>query len=647
MRHRIQRQQFLLTLPPAVDAFRAQQAAGRFFHEVLLPMLERIFDELSGGDEVLHLDSCSIDLGVLDLKSLFAIVADETIYRLLRDEVKRMIEQELAARPHLRRSGRIKAWDTWRYYMENGYLPWNGDPSDQEGLQQVLAHLAVDYEAISWLRRAIQPETRILTRVVAQHEDEFLTQLVTVLTASRHPELNTVIREVIHLFRLLDQRYHESTTPGYRPKGTGAKAAKSPAAASPTVTPALAKNLNRWAQQIASYHQTPDPQQRAMLWQQLLAAATAKAAATKAAGRPASTAPTETAALAKSLSRWAHRMAPFRQAPEQQQRAILWQQLLTAAARRPADFVSQGAPGILLHDIEEEPALLDTLLEESSNRTEPQTRSWLQTARNRSKSRKPTTEPRPDDHSDKLRTATSIQDRGPAPAKPPEQPASGTSPAQLSAGQPSNAPHPAEEPDVATPPPAIPGIPAKARTTNLPAGHQTDTGAAAETEGIYVSLAGLVLVHPFLATLFHRTGYWDGAGFKDQEARQQAVLLAYYLATGDQYAPEYALAFPKILCGFPLELPLPAAWELPPEALAEAEVLLDNVLSRWEKVGNTSVSGLRQGFLQRGGKLTNKDGKRTLQLETSGIDVLLDYLPWNLSLVRLPWWKQILYVEWR
>jgi hypothetical protein len=646
MRHRIQRQQFLLTLPPAVDAFRAQQAAGRFFHEVLLPLLEDIFDELSPDDHVLYLDSFSIDIGILNLASLYAVAGDATLYQRLRTELKRMIEQELAAKPQLRRSARIKAWDTWRYYMENGYLPWNGDPPDDEALHHVLAQLAVDYEAVSWLRQAIQPGTRVLTRVVAQHDDEFLTQLVTVLTASRHPELTAVIREVIHLFRLLDQRYRDWTTPGRRLQGP---ASPSPAATTPPLTSALARHLNRWARQIASFHQTPEPHQRAILWQQLLAAATAKATAVDATAtpRPVYTGPAAAAAAAHSLTRWAQRMTPFRQAPETQQRAILWQLLLAAAAARPADFISQGAPSILLHDLEEEPALLDMLLEAALNRAELQTRSWLQAARTRRQSRERITEIKPDHDSGKPRTATPVRDQEPAPAKPPEQGASDTGQTKESAEQPSNAPRPTGEPDPAQPPSALPQHPAKARTTNLPAGNATATGTAHEADGIYVTLAGLVLLHPFLTTLFHRTGHWDGAAFKDQEARQQAVLLAYYLATGDQQAPEYALAFPKILCGFPLEHPLPAAWEPPPPALAEADVLLDNVLLRWEKLGNTSVAGLRQSFLQRGGKLTNKDGRRTLQLETAGIDVLLDYLPWNLSLVKLPWWKQMLHVEWR
>jgi len=162
-----------------------------------------------------------------------------------------------------------------------------------------------------------------------------------------------------------------------------------------------------------------------------------------------------------------------------------------------------------------------------------------------------------------------------------------------------------------------------------------------------VTHAGLILLHPFLGTLFHRVGYWDGSGFKDFEARRNAVLLASWLATGDLHTPEYALAFPKILCGFPLELPLPQDWELPPEVLEEAGVMLENVLVRWEKLGNTSIAGLRESFLQRGGRLSKRDGRLTLQLETSSIDILLDYLPWNLSLVKLPWWKQILYVDWR
>lgn len=649
MRHRIQRQQFLLTLPPAIDAFRAQQAAGRFFHEVLLPLLEDIFDELSPDDHVLYLDSFSIDIGILNLASLYALAGDETLYQRLRAEVKRMIGQELAAKPQLRRSARIKAWDTWRYYMENGYLPWNGDPPDAEALQKVLAQLAVDYEAVSWLRQAIRPGTRVLTRVVAQHDDEFLTQLVSVLTASRHPELAAVIREVIYLFRLLDQRYRDWTTPVRRLPGA---AAKSPAEATPPVTAAMAKSLNRWAQQIASFRQTPEPHQRAMLWQQLLAAATAEAAAhnTAAAPRPTNTGPAATAAAIHSLTRWAQHMTPFHQASESQQRAILWQQLLAAAAARPADFASHGAPAILLHDLEEEPALLDILLPAALNRAEPQTRFWLQAAHKQPKSRKPATENKPGDRGDKPGTTTPVQDQGPAPAQHPQQAASDTDPTQqVSPEQPSKTLHPTGEPDTANTPqdtlrhPATPGPGA----TKLPAGYEADTGSANEADGIYVTLAGLILLHPFLTTLFHRTGYWDGAAFKDQEARQQAVLLAYYLATGDQQAPEYALAFPKILCGFPLEQPLPAAWELPSEALAEADVLLDNVLLRWEKLGNTSVEGLRQSFLQRGGKLTNKDGRRTLQLETLGIDVLLDYLPWNLSLVKLPWWRQMLHVEWR
>jgi hypothetical protein len=71
------------------------------------------------------------------------------------------------------------------------------------------------------------------------------------------------------------------------------------------------------------------------------------------------------------------------------------------------------------------------------------------------------------------------------------------------------------------------------------------------------------------------------------------------------------------------------------------------VIAQWSILKSTSPDGLRQGFLQRGGKLQTKNEQLYIEIEKNTIDVLLDHLPWNLSLIRLPWSGQIIRVEWR
>src|SRR5262249_55986135 len=105
--------------------------------------------------------------------------------------------------------------------------------------------------------------------------------------------------------------------------------------------------------------------------------------------------------------------------------------------------------------------------------------------------------------------------------------------------------------------------------------------------------------------------------------------------------------FPKLLCGFGLEDPLPARIEIPEAAWAEGQELVQTVLLQWDKLKNTSPDGLREGFLQRTGKLLRRHDQLQLMMEMSAIDMLLDYLPWGLSVVKLPWIKEIIYVEWR
>jgi len=168
-----------------------------------------------------------------------------------------------------------------------------------------------------------------------------------------------------------------------------------------------------------------------------------------------------------------------------------------------------------------------------------------------------------------------------------------------------------------------------------------------EEGGVYGRHAGLVLLHPFLSTYFTRCGLWENGGFVSPEARQQAVFLLHFLATGEKEGPEYDLLFPKLLCGYGWEDPLPGRMEIPDTAFAEGDGLLQNVLLQWDKLKSTSASALREGFLQRTGKLIRRNDKLLLMLEISGIDILLEFLPWGLSIVKLPWLKDIIYVEWR
>jgi len=169
-----------------------------------------------------------------------------------------------------------------------------------------------------------------------------------------------------------------------------------------------------------------------------------------------------------------------------------------------------------------------------------------------------------------------------------------------------------------------------------------------DEDGIYIPNAGIILLHPFLATCFSRLHWWQEGRFVDRGAWEKAIFLLHYLATGQRgEVAEYALVFEKVLCGWPMEEPLPANAALQEGDYVEADNLLEMVLVRWDKLKGSSVDGLREGFLQRGGKLTKRGGGLGLLVEQQGIDILLDYLPWGIGTVKLPWMKEIIFVEWR
>jgi hypothetical protein len=168
-----------------------------------------------------------------------------------------------------------------------------------------------------------------------------------------------------------------------------------------------------------------------------------------------------------------------------------------------------------------------------------------------------------------------------------------------------------------------------------------------DSEGIYVPNAGIVLLHPFISTFLSRLKLVANGKFHNAAAAEKAVHLLHYLATGSTAGEEHELVIPKFLCALPLNYALKEIIELTGEEKQEADNLLEAAIEKWEKLRNVSPQALRENFLQRPGKLYTKSDTQYLQLEGSSLDVLLDYLPWTLSILKLPWMKALIRIEWR
>lgn len=163
-------------------------------------------------------------------------------------------------------------------------------------------------------------------------------------------------------------------------------------------------------------------------------------------------------------------------------------------------------------------------------------------------------------------------------------------------------------------------------------------------EGIYLQNAGIILLHPFLPRFFAMLNIADQNTLLQPE---RALCLLHFLATG-QYMPlEYELVLPKLLCNIPLLTPVKTNLDLTDTEVKEAVVLLEAVIGHWNVLRNTSHDGLRGTFLLRPGKVTLRDdGDWLLQVESNSVDILLDQLPWGISMIKLPWMDTMLWVAW-
>ena len=162
---------------------------------------------------------------------------------------------------------------------------------------------------------------------------------------------------------------------------------------------------------------------------------------------------------------------------------------------------------------------------------------------------------------------------------------------------------------------------------------------------ILVAAAGMVIVHPFIEELFRAQSLLTENDFRNEECRHTGVHMFAHLAFGELDTQEYDLLLAKLLCTMPWERSL-LPWELTDEQRKSCDQLLLAALHHWPPLKSQSTQFLRQQFFWRNGRLkATNDGWR-LTIEKRAQDILLDRLPWGFGVIRMPWMKEILYVNW-
>lgn len=166
-----------------------------------------------------------------------------------------------------------------------------------------------------------------------------------------------------------------------------------------------------------------------------------------------------------------------------------------------------------------------------------------------------------------------------------------------------------------------------------------------QNEGQYIQNAGLILIHPFIKTLFEHCELLDPKTQQLIDPELCAHLL-HYIATGKINSPEYDMIFEKFLCNIPIHQPINRHIKLSRKHKSQAKNVIESVQHNWAPMKKSSAALLQNEFFQRPGKLVITDSDYTLIVERKTQDILLEKLSWGIGLVKLPWQKKFIFVNW-
>ena len=165
---------------------------------------------------------------------------------------------------------------------------------------------------------------------------------------------------------------------------------------------------------------------------------------------------------------------------------------------------------------------------------------------------------------------------------------------------------------------------------------------------ININNSGLVLLWPFLYSLFEKLGYIENKKFKSEDLRQKSILLTHYLVFKNIDFKEEELILNKIMLGVEISYEIDVSKKLSDIELEMCDSLIEGVIKNWDKMANTSPQTFRETFLARNGVLNKKDSSNySLHVEKKPYDIILTTIPWNIKRIQTLFMDNVINVEWQ
>ncbi|MFY0630372.1 MAG: hypothetical protein JXR05_08320 [Flavobacteriaceae bacterium] len=160
----------------------------------------------------------------------------------------------------------------------------------------------------------------------------------------------------------------------------------------------------------------------------------------------------------------------------------------------------------------------------------------------------------------------------------------------------------------------------------------------------YVENAGLMILHPYLKDFLINCNLLNAENKITNP--ELAIHLLHYVATKKEKQFESNMVFGKFLCGFPIQKSIRREVSISKELKQKTEDLLQAIIANWSALNNASNDLLRNEFLQRSGKISFKEDNPKIVVERKVHDILLDKIPWTLSICKLPWMNKLIFTDW-